>query len=128
MQFSGTRNSFTATFSLSDLSNREFVQRLICASLIKLGTRRNEMKLILTHTERKYWDSYKVAGIQCALSKDGQLFMFLTEDVKDKLKLFPKQGMVYYLDETKDREIAEVRGDRVLVNPLFVWQNWIREK
>ena len=79
----------------------------------------------LSHGEKKYWITCRVGIIDAAVSKDGLMFMFDQKDIQDALGKYPRGNKVWYFNESRDREIAELGYDsRVTVNPQFVYQNY----
>lgn len=84
----------------------------------------------LSRTDKRYWNIAYCDSLECAVTKDGQLFMFQPEDIAHLLKQYLKgnngESTVWYFNETKDREIAEYdeTRDRITVNPQFCYQNF----
>ena len=79
----------------------------------------------LSRGTKKYWRKYKVDGMPCALSNDGQLFMFAVVDVAEQLAKYPKGREGWYFNASRDRRIAELVSDEhVTVNPQFVYTNF----
>lgn len=77
----------------------------------------------LTRTEKKYWKKVQFADeLIGAIAHDGLLYLFDFQDiVQDLDKNYPRGKGVWYFNESKDRECAELRGDgRVTVNPSVV--------
>ena len=79
----------------------------------------------LTFTEKKYWWVETRSTIPCAFTNDGQMCMFFLKDVEEILnKKYPKEGKVWFFNQTLDREIAEVRDDKALCNPQVYWRHF----
>lgn len=88
----------------------------------------------MTPVQRKYWrealaetvDTKRT--IDCLVDNDGLLFRFKLIDIEHILAAYPtgKRGRntVWYFNKTRDREIAELDGDEVIVNPQFVYRNF----
>jgi len=57
--------------------------------------------------------------------------MFMLADAKDVLDgYYPYNSKykVWYFNESRDREIAETDGDRVLCNPQILWTHFMRNE
>lgn len=53
------------------------------------------------------------------ITEDGLLYEFDEEDV-DFLDKYPREGNVWYFNETRDRECAERLWDKIHINPSIV--------
>ena len=63
-------------------------------------------------------------GVEYAVLPDGLLIIFNLQDIEAILnKHYPKGNKVWFFNESKDREIAEKRGDRVYCNPQVLWRH-----
>ncbi len=86
---------------------------------------------IRTRSEVRHgWWLETRATVPCALPPDGALAFFRLEDVEIVLdEFYPRKEVhgrtVWYFNETLDREIAEVNGDRVSANPQILWQHFL---
>lgn len=79
----------------------------------------------LSRSELKNWWIEKQATVPCAVTNDGALVMFELADVEKVLnENYPHNGRVWWFNETKDREIAERRGSRVVANPQVLWRHF----
>lgn len=79
----------------------------------------------LRQTTRKYWHIAYCDGIECAVSHDGQLFMFDYNDIAHLLKDYPSDAAGWFFNQTRDRYIAElIDDDRVTVNPQFCYNHF----
>jgi hypothetical protein len=77
---------------------------------------------------KKHWNLAYCDGIECAVSKDGQLFMFGMKDVGTILidnYEYAKHEKAFWWNDSHDRYIAEVQGDgTVTVNPQFCYKHF----
>jgi len=86
----------------------------------------------LSHLERKYYqpalvETHDGRVLDCAISNDGQLYLFELADVAAILTTYPRDREGWYFNDTRDRYIAELYcGDaaKVAVNPSFVTTNF----
>lgn len=78
--------------------------------------------MILDRVERKYWKLVQFENeLIGAIANDGLLYMFAEEDISEVLNaVHPHNKRVWWFNESHDRECAERRGARVLVNPTVV--------
>jgi hypothetical protein len=78
----------------------------------------------LSRIERKYWEPVTFSdGTEGAICHDGLLYMFdNTQDIRDRItEKFPvKNKRVWYFNASKDRECAEVKCERITMNPSAV--------
>ena len=80
----------------------------------------------LSFIEKKHgWWVEEKATIPCKLPKDGALAVFNLTDCEEVLNgNYPKGDGVWYFNDTKDREIAELRGNEVFCNPQVLWRHF----
>lgn len=82
----------------------------------------------LSKADKRYWKECLCDNTLCAISKDGLLFLFLSNDISPILQKYPKKFNKYYFNYSFDREIAEelpINGYlHFIVNPQFVYQNF----
>lgn len=63
-------------------------------------------------------------GVEYAVLPDGLIIIFDLQDIEAILnKHYPKGNKVWFFNESKDREIAEKRGNRVYCNPQVLWRH-----
>lgn len=86
-----------------------------------------------THFERKKgWWIEERATIPCILPKDGLLAVFRRSDIEEFMdKTYPHKKRsdsekVWYFNETRDREIAEIDGDRIACNPQVLLEHFMK--
>ncbi len=81
----------------------------------------------LSFTEKKYYTLESHNNVEYAVIHDGQVIMFDAADIVPTLNKHYPQGWnskkVWYFNETKDREIAELRDSRVYANPQVLWRH-----
>ena len=81
----------------------------------------------LSYFEKKYYTIETHNGVEYGIIRDGQVIMFNRADIEPILnKHYPQGfngGKVWYFNNTKDREIAELRGSRVYANPQVLWRH-----
>lgn len=84
--------------------------------------------------EKKGWWFEPRSSVPCALPADGLVCVFNLEDVKAVLdehyptKKYRDGKIVWYFNETRDREIAECDdGKRVTANPQVLWTHFMKE-
>lgn len=88
------------------------------------------MAITLSYGERKagWWVEEK-ALLPCAVSKDGQLIKLMKEDALGFMMSHYPHGhrdgaiRVWYFNDAKDREIAEMIGDEIFANPRVLWDH-----
>lgn len=87
-----------------------------------------------TYFEKKkgFWVEEK-ATVPCILPADGQLAIFLLEDIQALMnQTYPLEvrgdEIVWFFNETRDREIAETDGDRVYCNPQVLLKHYMRRE
>jgi hypothetical protein len=82
----------------------------------------------LSHVDKRYWNICYADNIECAICHDGLLFKFDLADIAHILNKYPTNfdHTVWYFNDTKDREIAELCAIdlTVTVNPQFMYQNF----
>jgi hypothetical protein len=84
-----------------------------------------------TYFERKrgWWIETR-ATVPCILPVDGLLAVFRAIDVEAIMDANYPHGQdghrkVWWFHEGKDREIAELDGDRVYANPQVLWDHFL---
>lgn len=90
------------------------------------------MSFALSCIERKYWrpalvETHNGDIIDCLCDNEGLSYRFKLSDVEPYLEKYPKGNKVWYFNETKDREIAEIMPtdrDQITVNPRFISSNF----
>jgi len=83
--------------------------------------------------KRGWWVEER-ATVPCALPKDGLVVVFRREDVEEFMdKTYPHDTYrdnyqkVWYFNETRDREIAEVDAEgRICCNPQVLLQHFMK--
>jgi hypothetical protein len=66
--------------------------------------------------------------VPCMVTSDGLLVVFELLFVKELLDAhypFNKEQGVWFFSETRDREIAEIEGDRVYANPQLLYSHFL---
>ena len=82
--------------------------------------------MTLSSYERKHFYIETMSYVPCAVTNDGAIVMFDLCDVEAALNHhYPRGKRVWYFNETRDREIAEIRGDRVYANPQVLWRHYL---
>lgn len=83
------------------------------------------------HFEKKRgWWLEERATVPCIIPKDGLLAVFRREDVETMMDNKYPHGnngstKVWWFNDTKDREIAEVENGRVYANPQVLWEHFM---
>jgi hypothetical protein len=79
-----------------------------------------------SHIFKRYWNVCYCDAIECAIAKDGQLFIFSYYDIDLLLNEYPAGRLHWYFNATKDRAIAELNSldMTVTVNPQFCYNHF----
>lgn len=91
---------------------------------------------IRTYYERKKgWWIEERATVHCVLPKDGLLAVFRREDIEELMDreyphvTRPNNEKVWYFNETRDREIAEIDPDnRIACNPQVLLEHFMKRE
>src|SRR4051812_36904599 len=84
----------------------------------------------LSKLNQKYWqpvicETSQGDLVEGLMARDGLAYKFMLEDIETMLDQYPEGDGVWYFNDTKDREIAELHGSgEVSVNPQFVTKNF----
>lgn len=81
--------------------------------------------------KKKGWWVETRATVPCILPADGQVVAFKRADIEKLMnEKYPYAdtpcGRVWYFNKTRDREIAEIDGDRIVCNPQVLWEYFLK--